>query len=66
MNVLRECKDLNHKLIVFALEFIKTIENGNVFKVFKMYRNGPEMVPYIIDLRLNNLRIWGLKRLLKR
>ena len=61
---MNEIKDLNDELIKFAFNFIKTSSLGNSYKIFKLYKIAPAMVPYVIDVWLDSLRMKGLKKYL--
>ena len=62
---MNEIKDLNDELIKFAFNFIKTSSMGNSYKIFKLYKIAPAMIPYVIDVWLDSLRMKGLKNICK-
>eukprot|EP01017_Pseudomicrothorax_dubius_P011562 TRINITY_DN1434_c0_g3_i1.p1 TRINITY_DN1434_c0_g3~~TRINITY_DN1434_c0_g3_i1.p1 ORF type:complete len:673 (+),score=92.70 TRINITY_DN1434_c0_g3_i1:64-2082(+) len=46
--------------ISFALDLKSCLSLGNVTRIFKMYKTGPNLTPYVFDLFILKLRVWAL------
>ncbi len=57
--------DLVQKDVQLAFKLKNAIDNGNVSRVFAIYRTAPYLSQYLMDLFINKLRIWGLSLICK-
>ena len=57
--------DLAQKDVQIAFKLKNAMDNGNVARVFAIYKTAPYLSQYLMDLFINKLRIWSLSLICK-